>query len=189
MGWLLAGVLLWSAAHMSRRLSPGTRAAAIAALGEKPYKGLFALVVLAALAAMVAGWRAHAPAAVHAPPEWAPAAAAALMFAALFLFAAALLPSNARRVVRHPQLTGVVLWAVAHLLANGDDRALALFGGLGLWAAIQIPLIDRDGAPPKPDPVPALAELKPLGAAAAAFALLFFAHARFAGVPLAAGGG
>lgn len=43
------------------------------------------------------------------------------------------------RITRHPFLTGAALWALAHLLANGDTASLILFGGLlilsvgGMW--------------------------------------------------------
>ena len=43
------------------------------------------------------------------------------------------------RITRHPFLNGVALWALAHLLANGDTASLILFGGLlilgtgGMW--------------------------------------------------------
>ena len=42
-------------------------------------------------------------------------------------------------ITRHPGLWGIGLWSVAHLLANGDDASLALFGGIavlsfgGMW--------------------------------------------------------
>ena len=43
------------------------------------------------------------------------------------------------RITRHPFLNGVALWALVHLLANGDIASLILFGGLlilstgGMW--------------------------------------------------------
>ena len=41
----------------------------------------------------------------------------------------------ARGWLRHPMLTGVVVWAVAHLLVNGDAASLVLFGWpWALWA-------------------------------------------------------
>ena len=185
MVWLVVGVLLWSAVHLSPSVAPGARAAAVAAVGEHPYKGGFALLVLASITSMAIGWRAHEPAPLYAPPAGAGAASVA-MFAALFLFAAAALGSNVKRVLRHPQLTGFALWAAAHLLANGDDRSLVLFGGLGLWALVQMPLLSRrDGEWRRPEPLPAKAELGPLAAASAAFAILFAAHSWFAGAPLA----
>ena len=186
---LVAGVLLWSAVHLSPSLVPGVRRALVARIGEFPYRGAFALCIAASVALMAAGWRAHAPAPVYAPPSGAHLLAAILVFAALFLFAAAFLGSRARRVFRHPQLTGFALWAAAHLAANGDDRALVLFGGLGLWALLQMPALNRrDGARPRPAAPPLSAELRPLAAAAALFAALFLAHPFLSGVALGGGG-
>jgi uncharacterized membrane protein len=92
-------------------------------------------------------------------------------------------PSNVKRLIRHPQLTGIVTWASAHLLANGDLRSVLLFGGIGLWSAVAMTLISRrDGPWRKPEPVPMLRELRPLVQALVMYALLFFAHPYFTGV-------
>ena len=47
------------------------------------------------------------------------------------------------RITRHPFLNGVVLWAFAHLLANGDTASVILFGGLLILAAGGMWHIDR----------------------------------------------
>ncbi len=52
-----------------------------------------------------------------------------------------------RTKVRHPMLMGVVIWSAAHLLVNGDLSALVLFGGLGLWALLQMAVISRTEGP------------------------------------------
>ena len=71
--------------------------------------------------------------------------------AALILFAASAIPGNVRRFVRHPQMAAVILWGVAHLLTNGSDRAAVLFGGLTLWAVLEIVFCNkRDGQWQKP---------------------------------------
>jgi hypothetical protein len=59
-------------------------------------------------------------------------------------------------VIRHPQLTAVKTWAVAHLLVNGDLAALILFGGLLAWAVVSVIVINRatpDWTPPPPAPM------------------------------------
>lgn len=50
--------------------------------------------------------------------------------------------SGAMRITRHPFLWGVVLWALGHMLANGDAASMILFGGLLFLAAIGPGLID-----------------------------------------------
>ena len=49
-------------------------------------------------------------------------------------------------VIRHPQLAAVKLWALAHLLVNGDAASLILFGGLLVWAVLEVVMINsQDG--------------------------------------------
>jgi len=183
--WLLIGVLLWSCAHLFPSAGASTRARLIERVGEGPYMGGFALTILVSVALMVLGWRSAVPAFVYAPPAWGATAALPLMFAALLSFAASGAPSNIKRVLRHPQLSGVAAWAAAHLLANGDQRSLVLFGGLGVWAILAMLSINRrDGAWERPDPAPMTAEVRPMLAAIVIFAVLFFAHPYVAGVAL-----
>ena len=40
-------------------------------------------------------------------------------------------------------LTGVLLWAGAHLLLNGDNRSLLLFGCLAVWTVVEMFAINR----------------------------------------------
>ena len=80
-------------------------------------------------------------------------------------------------------LTGVFIWAVAHLLVNGTTRALVLFGGLGIWALLEIVLINkRDGAYTKPDSPGFSEELKGTFFSAGILMLILLLHPYFAGV-------
>jgi uncharacterized membrane protein len=47
------------------------------------------------------------------------------------------------RVTRHPFLSGVALWAAAHLVVNGEASALVLFGSLLVLAVVGPGSIDR----------------------------------------------
>jgi uncharacterized membrane protein len=110
------------------------------------------------------------------------------MFASLVLFVGSKVPTNLKRIVRHPQLTGVAVFAIAHLLANGDLRSLVLFGGIGLWAVVEMVSIShRDGAWEKPEALPLAAEIKLLVAGVVAYLVLVFAHPYIAGVSPFAG--
>lgn len=180
---LVIGVLLWGGVHLFPCLAVEPRKRLIGRMGEPPYKGVFALSLVLAIVLMVLGWRSSVPVGVYSPPAWSAPAANLLMVVALVLFVASTVPSNLKRVVRHPQLTGVAIWAGAHLLANGDRRSLILFGGLGLWAVLAILFINRrDGAWVKPEPLPMTAEVKPVAITIVAFAVLFFAHPWLFGV-------
>jgi uncharacterized membrane protein len=106
-----------------------------------------------------------------------------LVLIALLLFAASGMTTNIKRVIRHPQLTGMATWAAAHLISNGELRSLVLFGGLGLWAIAAVLFINRrDGAWERPEPQPLASEWKPLAAAIVGFAVLYLLHPYIAGV-------
>ena len=134
--WLALGVLLWSGVHLFPSLGASTRAAWIERAGEGPYKGGFALALVLAIVLMVLGWRSTTPEWIYTPPAWGRWATNVAMLVAFVLFAASGVPTNLKRVLRHPQLTGFAIWALGHLLSNGEQRALVLFGGLGLWSVV-----------------------------------------------------
>jgi uncharacterized membrane protein len=185
MTWIFAGLLLWIAVHLIPSVAPSQKTRLVAALGAGPFKGLFALLVLLGLVMIVVGWRSSVPTAVYAPPPWGRPAAFVLMFAAVLLFGAAHAKTNLKRILRHPQLNGLLLWSLAHLLANGDSRSVTLFGGLALWALIEIPLINRrDGAWQKPERASTKSEAISLIVGAVIFAALIALHPYIAGVPL-----
>jgi uncharacterized membrane protein len=181
--FLILGVLIWSGVHLIPSLGAKMRARWIERMGEGPYKGLFALSLVGALVLMVVGWRSAAPVALYVAPTTGGLLTSAAMFVSLVLFLGSSVPTNLKRFVRHPQLTGVAVWALAHLLANGDVRSLVLFGGLGLWAVVAMVCINRrDGDWQKPAPLPLSAEIKPLVAGIVGFALFAFLHPYISGV-------
>ena len=183
--YLALGVALWAGAHLATTLRLGFRDALIAKLDANKYKGLFSLAMLTAIGLIVVGWQNTASLHVYDPPFWNSPVMILLMWIALFLFVAARAPNNVKRFIRHPQLTGVLVWAGAHLLANGDNRSLILFGGLGLWALLEILLINRrEGAWTKPDAVPLTRDLIVAAISAALVVVLMLLHPYFAGMPI-----
>ncbi len=189
MEMLISGVLLWSLVHLMKSVTPGLRASIQGAIGEGPHKGLVALLLLVSLALMIFGWRANPAEFVYDPPTWGRHANMALMFVAILLLGAAQGASRIRQWIRHPMLTGVLIWAVGHLLANGDNKSLVLFGGLGLWALVSIVTVSRnEGAWVKPAKIASVGrELLSLVIAAVLYAISLFVHPWIAGVPVIAG--
>jgi uncharacterized membrane protein len=152
---LILGLALFIVPHVfvTRREA---RAAAVARFGEGPYKGVFSLISIVGV--ILIGWgfasyRASGWIDVWSPPSWTRHLAALLVWPAIVFLVAAYIPGNIKRRLKHPMLVGVKLWALAHLIANGDLGSILLFGGILGWAVFdRISLKRRSdpGAPPIP---------------------------------------
>lgn len=182
---LILGVLLWSLTHLFVALAPSQRQGLIDRLGLGPYKLLFALTLVGALALIVLGWKATPPTSLWLPPAGMRHATLLLVPIAVILFLSARLPTDIKQIIRHPQLTGVKLWAVAHLLSNGETRSVILFGGLLAWAVLEVIFINRrDGARVKPARVGGLRTMTSALIGILVSGLLVAAHPWFAGLPV-----
>lgn len=180
---LIAGVVLWSIAHLLPAAAPGVRSNLVAKFGEGPYKGLFALDIILALVLIVFGWKAATSTPIYTPPLYGSPVPSIFLVIAILLFITSRAPNNLKRYIRHPQLSSVLFWGVGHLLTNGDSRSLVLFGGLSFWAALQIVFINkRDGQWKKPDSVPFLKDIITVVVAVAVFAGLLYFHESLFGV-------
>lgn len=185
MALLILGVLMFAGVHFIPSLAPGMKQAWMRRLGEGGYKGMFSLLLLASFALMIIGWRSAVPEQVYQVPADARSFGLALMCLAFFLLAASSLKSRIKQFVRHPQLTGVALWAAAHLILNGDSRSVVLFGGLALWSIIEIFAISkREGVWVKGAAPSWTAELLTGFAAAITIAIFVFVHPWISGVPV-----
>ncbi len=183
MGLLLTGVLMWSLLHWFPAALPAARTRIAGGLGARAYRGLFSLAILVSLVLMVIGWRNSTVESWYMPPLLGNAVVPVMLLLAFFLFAAANAPGNTKRFLRHPMLTGTIVWSAAHLLANGDNRSIVLFGSLGIWALVSILLINRrDGAYVPPPPAPLTRDLMTLAGAAVVFAVVALLHRWLFGV-------
>ena len=148
--WLILGVALWWAAHLFKRVAPDARAR----MGEKG-KGPVALALLVSVVLMVIGYRMADGAFYWGRSPAMTGINNLLILIAFYLFAASGMKTRVTRLTRHPQLIGFSLWAVAHLLVNGDVPSFVLFGGLLVWALVEMAVINRavpDWTPPPPAP-------------------------------------
>lgn len=184
MSLLIVGVIIWSLAHLFPSVLPGTRKQLAEKLGENPYRGLFSLVIIGTLIVIVLGWRSAVPTALYAPPLAANPLTSVMILLGFVLFFASQTPGNMKRIVRHPQMTGTILWGAAHLLTNGGSRSVVLFGGLTVWALLEIIMINRrDGKWQKPARAAIKYDLIPVMVGVAAFAVVLYFHANLFGVP------
>jgi uncharacterized membrane protein len=145
---LIAGLILFLGAHTFTTFRTA-RAGAIARLGEGPFKGLHSLVALAGFILIVWGFRSYREAGLiplWTPPDWTRHLTVALMwFAFVALASGGKAPSKIKGWLRHPMLVAVKIWALAHLLANGDLGGMILFGSLLAWAVYDRIAVKRRG--------------------------------------------
>jgi uncharacterized membrane protein len=64
----------------------------------------------------------------------------------MVLLVAAYVPSNIKRIVGHPMLAAIKIWAFAHLLANGDLASIVLFGSFLAFAVVDRISVKKRGA-------------------------------------------
>lgn len=156
MALLILGLMLWTGLHLLRNLAPSWRAAMQDRMGDGS-KGVIALGILASVALMVMGYRSAAFVPLWTPPVALTHLNNLLMVLAFYMyFTTATKPGTAFvfGTLKNPQMTGFKVWAVAHLLVNGDLASVILFGGLLAWAVAQVVLsrgkpsaVNRDTAP------------------------------------------
>lgn len=187
---LILGLALFIGVH-AFTMARGPRAAAIARLGEGPYKGAYSLLSLLGIVLISIGfgqYRQDDYLQVWDPPVWTRHLALLLVLPAFVMFVAAYFPGRIKRTLKHPMLAGIKLWALAHLLANGDLGSILLFGSLLAWAvAARISAKRRDEVVPHGGPAAAPAgprnDLMAVGIGAAAYlAFLFWLHPLLIGV-------
>jgi uncharacterized membrane protein len=137
---LVAGLVLFLGVHSVRVFADGWRTAMVARVGEKPWKGGYALLSLAGFALIAVGYGVARSSPVilwNTPPVAMRHVAALLTLVAFVLVTAAYVPGNQLKAkLHHPMIIGVKVWALAHLMANNTLADLVLFGGFLLWAVL-----------------------------------------------------
>jgi uncharacterized membrane protein len=146
---LILGLVLFLGMHGFTMLR-GPRAALVGRLGEGGYKGLYTLVSLIGFGLMIWGYGAYRAAGyipVWSPPVWTRHLAALLLLPVLPMLFSAYAKGFVKARLKHPMILAVKLWALAHLLANGDLGSILLFGGFLVWAVLAFMSMRRRPAP------------------------------------------
>lgn len=138
MTYLILGLILYAWSHLFKRLVPDRRAA----MGDTG-KVVVALISLAGIVLMVIGYRAAPYTELWTPPTFLRHLNNLLMLIAVYLLGIGNVRGVVRTKLRHPMLGAVKVWALAHLLVNGDLASIVLFGGLLAWAVISLILINK----------------------------------------------
>ncbi|GEC30726.1 NnrU family protein [Sinorhizobium fredii] len=136
---LVLGIVIFLGMHLVRVVAPDIRASFIENRGKGAWMGLYALVSLVGLCLIIYGFgQARGETAMlYNPPVFLRHIALLLMLFAFVLLAAGFLPAGRiAAAVKHPQILSIKIWALAHLLANGETSSVLLFGSFLAWAVI-----------------------------------------------------
>lgn len=145
------------------------RAELIGRVGERGYRTLYSLLALVALAWLIMAWRTAPLVPIWQAGPGLRHLVVMLMPLAFLLVVCAVTAPNPTvvgqkpdpdagapatgivRVTRHPFMWGVGVWALLHLLANGDEASVVFFGTFAVLALGGTVLIDarrtRENAP------------------------------------------
>jgi uncharacterized membrane protein len=139
MSYLILGLIIFLGVHSVRIVADGWRTRTLSRIGEMPWKGLYSLLSLVGFALLVWGFglARQQPVQLWSPPMAMRHLAALLTLVSFLLLAAAYVPGNSiKAALHHPMVLGVKVWALAHLLANGNLAHVLLFGSFLLWAVL-----------------------------------------------------
>ena len=106
------------------------------------------------------------------------------MLPALILIVAAYVPSNIKRRIRHPMLAAVKVWALGHLLINGDAASILLFGGFLAYAVVDMIRANKRSEWVKPDAKPVYMTVLVIVLGVVAYGSIAMHHGQLFGVAL-----
>jgi len=139
MTYLILGLFIFLGAHSVRIVAEGWRTRTRARIGAMPWKGAYAIASLLGFTLIVWGFglARQQPVQLWSPPVAMRHLASLLTLLSFVLLAAAYVPGNRiKERVHHPMVLGVKVWALAHLLANGNLSHVVLFGSFLVWAIV-----------------------------------------------------
>ncbi len=137
MMYLVLGLIVFLGVHSVRIVADDWRTQTRLRLGEMPWKGLYSVASLLGFGLIVWGFglARQQPVQLWSPPIGMRHVASLLTLIAFVLLAAAYVPGNGiKSRLHHPMVLAVKVWALAHLLANGNIAHVVLFGSFLAWS-------------------------------------------------------
>lgn len=135
---LIAGLAIFITVHLIPT-NVVLRDGLVRRLGAGPYRAIYALIALTGLGVIALGYHKLQMQPGKNPilwtsPLWMRHVVFLLMLPAIVLAVASVIASRIGTAARHPLLIATKIWALSHMLVNGDVGSLALFGSLLAWA-------------------------------------------------------
>jgi len=134
---LILGLIIFLGIHTVRIAAPEYRTRFIATRGDSAWKGLYSIASIVGFVLIIWGYgiaRQTAPV-LYVTNYNMVHVTATLMLIAFVVLASFHMPAGKiRATLKHPMLVAIKIWAVAHLLVNGDLASIILFGSFLVWA-------------------------------------------------------
>lgn len=148
MAIMIAGLVLFFGVHVFstfRSRAPGQDLQE--RMGFGPFMAMFSVISLVGFVLIIWGYGAMRPAEVlYIAPTWGRHLNYVLMPIALIALVASQVPKGyIAKTLKHPMLVAVKLWAVGHLLANGELNGVILFGVFLIYAVVDRIAVKRRG--------------------------------------------
>lgn len=136
---LLIGLALFLGIHSLQSVAPIARQNSMVRWGPLGFKAVYAAVAALGLYLVFTGYGQARlePVVLWSPPRGLQFGTILLMWLAMILLVATYLPANhIKSKLRHPMTLSVKVWALSHLLINGNLADVVLFGGFLLWSVL-----------------------------------------------------
>jgi uncharacterized membrane protein len=154
---LIIAALVWIAIHFGLA-GTSARDAVVRLTGETAFRGLFSVLSIVALIFLVRAWDGAPSTLLWFASQWLRWLLILAMLPAFVLFVASVSgrnptmvgptedsaqpPRGVTRVTRHPMLWSFVIWAVVHIIGDGDTASIVFFGAFLVTSLIGMPSID-----------------------------------------------
>ena len=188
---LFVGLLIFLLTHLLPT-APDLRNGLTERFGTNSYKMFFSLVSLLGFVLIILGYhkiQVHPGKNVFLwdAPEWMQTITWILMWPAMIFLVATYIPSRIRTTLKHPMLAALKVWALSHLIVNGDLASLLLFGSFlayGIYDRISVSRREPSNIKPSSNGSSVGDIMVLLIGSLAYFFILYFGHTWFIGVPL-----
>jgi uncharacterized membrane protein len=140
MALLALSLVLFLGLHLIRVVAPGFRLAMIEKLGKPvwiAFHSIASILTLVFVAYAFVTARSEPIGMFYNPPAGMAHLTVTLMLVAVICFVAGFLPAgHIRAKTKHPVVLSVKIWALAHLLSNGEAYSVLLFAAFLAWGVI-----------------------------------------------------
>lgn len=133
---LVLALVVFGVVHLIPAI-PRAKAWATQQLG-KSYGPVYGVLSLLLLIATIMAFRNATTSELYAVPSFGRYANFILSLIAFILIGVFMFRGSWRNSLKYPMGLAVVVWAVGHMLANGDSRSLVFFGGFTVIAVLQM---------------------------------------------------